>query len=91
MSKTVLIILSTAEVIALVVVLAIFLLIIASQLRSVVVTLQEVCWGARAVERQLKAASMNASDANVALQDAAGAVTSARRSVERLAAGGGRS
>lgn len=90
MSKTVLIILSTAEVLALVIVLAIFLLIIAGQLRSIVETLQQVCWGARAVERQLKAVSVNVSDANVALQDTAAAIPSARRKVEILAAERGR-
>ena len=88
MSETVLIILSTAEVLALVLVLAIFLLIIARQLRSVTATLSEVCWGARAVERQLKAVSVNVSDANAALQDTAAALPAARQKLERLAAGG---
>ena len=90
MSENLLIILSVVEIVALVAVLAVFLLVIAGQLRSIVAILQEVAWGARAVERQLKAASSNVSKVNFALGEIAGAITAAADKAERLAIGGRR-
>ncbi len=86
MSETLLILLSVVEIVALVIVLAIYLLVISGQLRSIVKTLQEVTWGARAVERQLRAVRPNISKINFALEEIAGAVPSATQKAERLAA-----
>lgn len=77
--------LSVVEIVALVVVLAIYLLFIAGQLRSIVSTLQEVTWGARAVERQLNAVAPNVSKVNWALQEIAATVPAAADKAERLA------
>ena len=85
MSLTLLIILSVLEIIALVVVLAIYLLVVAGQLRSIAATLAEVTWGARAVERQLKAVRPNVSKLNFALEEIADTVPVATRKAERLA------
>ena len=71
MSETLLNVLSVVEVVALVVVLAIYLLIVAAQLRSITSTLAEVTWGARAVERQLQAVRSNVLQINSALTDIA--------------------
>ena len=87
MSETLLIILSVIEVVALVVVLAVFVLIIAGQLRSIVGTLQEVCWGARAVERQLLAVTPNVAGLNRALEEIAGTLPVATAKAEHMAAG----
>lgn len=85
MSKSLLILLSVLEITALVVVLAIFLLIVAAQLRSIAGTLQQVTWGARAVERQLRAVRGNVSNVNWALEEIAATVPSATAKAERLA------
>ena len=90
MSETLLIILSVLEIIALIAVLAVFLLIIAGQLRRIVALLQEVTWGARAVERQLKAAPDNVSKVNLRLGETAGLITAAADKAERRAGIGGR-
>lgn len=90
MSEPLLIILSVAEIVALVVVLAIFLLVIAGQLRSIVYTLKQVTWGARAVERQLLAVRPNISKINWALEEIARAVPAATEKAERLANGASR-
>lgn len=87
MDENLLILLSVIEIVALVVVLAAYLLIIAGQLRSIVSTLQEVAWGARAVERQLNAVAPNVSNVNWALQEIAGIVPAAADKAERLAGG----
>lgn len=71
MSVTLLNIISVVEVVALVVVLAIYLLVVAAQLRSIASTLAEVTWGARAVERQLAALRSNVLQINSALTDVA--------------------
>jgi hypothetical protein len=84
MSETLLILLSVAEIVALVAVLAAFLLVIAGQLRSIVGTLQEVTWGARAVERQLLAVRPNISKINWALEEIAQTVPVAADQAERL-------
>jgi len=85
MSETLLIFLSVAEIVALVIVLAIGLMIVAGQLRSIVVTLQEVAFGARAVERQLLAVQPNVSNVNWALEEIAKTVPAATEKAGRLA------
>ncbi|MGI8864551.1 MAG: hypothetical protein ACR2JH_09175 [Solirubrobacteraceae bacterium] len=85
MSETLLIILSVVEIVALVLVLAVGLLVVAGQLRSIVATLQEVAWGARAVERQLRAARPNVSNINWALEEIAQTVPTVADAAERLA------
>lgn len=84
MSETLLIILSGVEIAFTIAVLAIGLLIIAGQLRHIVALLSEVAWGARAVERQLKAASGNVTKINSALTDTAAVLTSAANKAQRL-------
>lgn len=69
MSESLLTVLTVAEILALVIVLAIYLLIIGRQLRSISSTLAEVAWGARAVERQLRAVRSNIGQVNAALTD----------------------
>ncbi len=59
------------EIVALVVVLAIYRLLVAQLLRSIASTLAEVAWGARAVERQLRASRSNIRQVNAALTDIA--------------------
>lgn len=71
MSKTTLTVLTVVEIVALVAVLGIYLLVVAAGLRRIVSTLAEVTFGARAVERQLRATSPNLRDLNVALTDSA--------------------
>ena len=71
MSKTLLTVISVVEVVALVAVLGIYLIAVASGLRSIVSTLAEVTWGARAVERQLRAVPINLRGVNAGLTDAA--------------------
>lgn len=85
MSEPLLILLTVAEIVALVVVLAVYLLSIAGQLRSIVATLQEVTWGARAVERQLLAAAPNVANLNWALKEIAAVVPHAADAAEKLA------
>ncbi len=69
MSEGLLTVLSVIAVVALVVVLAIGLLIVARQLRQIASTLAEVAWGARAVERQLRATGPNVRQVNAVLED----------------------
>lgn len=69
MSESLLTVLTVVEIVALVVVLAIFLIIITRLLRNIAKTLAEVAWGARAVERQLRAVRSNIEQVNVGLAD----------------------
>lgn len=71
MSETLLTVLSVVEVLALVIVLAIYLIVVASQLRSISSTLAEVAWGARAVERQCRAVRSNVGQINWGLEEVA--------------------
>lgn len=90
MSVTLLYILSVVEVVALVVVLALYLLKVAGQLRSIDSTLAEVAWGARAVERQLRAVGSNVGQVNSALGDVVGALPGVTRKLEDLGGRGAR-
>ena len=87
MSETLLTVLSVVEVVALVVVLAIGLLIVARQLRSIASTLAEVNWGARAVERQLRASGPNVRQVNMVLEEIAGTLPSVVEKAERKSRG----
>jgi uncharacterized protein YoxC len=69
MSESLLTVLTVIEIVALVATLAIYLLIVGRQLRSISATLAEVAWGARAVERQLRAVRSNINQVNSALTD----------------------
>ncbi|HWF49415.1 MAG TPA: hypothetical protein VG294_02130 [Solirubrobacteraceae bacterium] len=90
MDENLLIVLSVVEIILLVAVLAVFLLVIAGQLRGIVAILQEVTWGARAVERQLKAAPDNVAKVNRVLGETAGLISAAADKAERFTIGGRR-
>jgi hypothetical protein len=90
MNENLLIVLSVIEIVLLVAVLAVGLLFIAGQLRGIVAILQEVTWGARAVERQLKAAPENISKVNFALGEIAGLISAAADKAERTTRIGGR-
>jgi len=83
MSTGLLYALSVLEVVILVAVLGMYLLTVAQGLKSIVVTLAEVTWGARAVERQLKAVPNNLRGTNVALTDAATVLPALSEMVDR--------
>lgn len=88
-SESLLTILTVAEILALVIVLAIYLLIIGRQLRSISATLAEVAWGARAVERQLRAVKSNIGQVNTALTDIADVAPGVVRLAEKFASSRG--
>lgn len=70
MSTAALYVLSVVVVVALVAVLGIYLLAVAQGLKAIVSTLAEVTFGARAVERQLRATPDNLRIVNAGLTDA---------------------
>jgi hypothetical protein len=71
MSTGLLYLFSVVIVVALVAALGIYLLAVAQGLKAIVTTLAEVTWGARAVERQLRAVPANLRMVNAGLTDAA--------------------
>ncbi len=83
MSTGLLYALSVLEVVILVAVLGAYLLTVAQGLKSIVSTLAEVTWGARAVERQLKAVPVNLRGANTGLTDAASVLPSLSDMIDR--------
>jgi len=83
MSKGLLTFLTVTEIVLLVVVLAIGLLVVARQLRSIAATLSEVTWGARAVERQLLAVRSNIGQINWALEEVAATLPRVADKAER--------
>ncbi len=83
MSKTALSVLSVIEVVALVAVLGGFLLAVAGVLRRIVTTLAEITFGARAVERQLRAVPHNIRETNRGLGDAAVVLPGLSNAVDR--------
>ncbi len=91
MSEGLMTFLTVVEIVALVVVLAIGLLIVASQLRSISTKLAEITWGARAVERQLRASRSNVNQINWALEEIAGTLPSVVDRAERMGSGAVRS
>jgi uncharacterized protein YoxC len=90
MSESLLTVLTVAEILTLVIVLAIYLLIVGRQLRSISATLAEVAWGARAVERQLRAVRSNIGQVNAALTDIKDVAPGVVRMAENYASRGGR-
>ena len=81
--------LTVVEIVALVVILAIYLLVVASQLRSISTKLAEINWGARAVERQLRAVRSNVGQVNWALEEIAGTLPGVVDKAERMGSGSG--
>jgi uncharacterized protein YoxC len=84
MSLTLLILCTVLEIVALIAVLAAYLIIVAKQLRSIASTLSEVTWGARAVERQLRAVRSNIGQINWALEDIAAVLPDVADKAERF-------
>jgi hypothetical protein len=72
--KTVLIILTLAELLLLVVVLAVYLIVIASTLRKVSQTLGLITFGVRAIEKQTEPIGPVVGDVNAALEKVAAAL-----------------
>jgi len=91
MSESLLTWLSVLDIVALITILAIFLIAIARGLKRIATTLQEVTWGARAVERQLRAVESNILQINAALKDIKTVAPGVVRMAEQLARGGVRS
>lgn len=83
MSNTTLTVITVVEIVALVAVLGIYLLAVADVLRSTASTLAEVDFGARAVERQLRATPENLRGLNLALTDAATLLPTLSDTVDR--------
>lgn len=83
MSTGVLYALSVVVVVALVAVLGAYLLAVAQALKAIVSTLAEVTWGARAVERQLRAVPVNVRSLNSGLADAATVLPGLSDAVDR--------
>ena len=83
MSTGLLYALSVLEVVILVAVLGMYLLTVAQGLKAIVSTLAEVTWGARAVERQLKAVPINLRGVNAGLTDAAAVLPALSDMVDR--------
>ncbi len=74
---------SVVVVVTLVATLGIYLLTVAQGLKSIVSTLAEVTFGARAVERQLKAVPPNVRMLNAGLTDAATVLPGLSNAVDR--------
>jgi hypothetical protein len=91
MSENLLTWLSVVEIVALITILAIYLVAVARGLKRIAMTLQEVTWGARAVERQLRAVESNVLQINAALSDIKTVAPGVVRMAEQLARGGVRS
>lgn len=83
MNQDTLTVLTVVEIVALVAVLGLYLLVVAQGLRSIVSTLAEVTWGARAVERQLRAVPSNLRNVNAGLTDAATVLPALSDAVDR--------
>jgi hypothetical protein len=91
MSESLLTWLTVLEIVALITILAIYLIAVARGLKRIATTLQEVTWGARAVERQLRAVESNVLQINAALTDIKTVAPGVVRMAEQLARGGVRS
>lgn len=91
MSQGLLTIITVVEIVALVVILAIYLLVVAGQLRSIVKSLQEIAWGARAVEKQLRAVRSNIDQSNWAMEEIAATLPRVADGAERAGRGAVRS
>ncbi len=89
MSETLLIVLTVAEIVALVAVLAAFLLVVARRLRSVSGTLAKVGFGVRAVERQLSGIRSGMAEINYELEQLAELLPRVAEQAERTRRPGG--
>ena len=87
MSDGLMTLLTVIEVVALVVILALFLILVSNQLKAIASTLAEVTWGARAVERQLRALRSNVSQINWALEEISGTLPGVVDKAERMSRG----
>ncbi len=83
MGKGTLTVLTVVEILALVAVLGLYLLAVSRGLKSISSQLAEVTWGARAVERQLRAVPENIRQINAGLTDAATVLPGLADAVER--------
>lgn len=90
MSESVLTWLTVVEIVALIATLAFFLIIITRLLKNIARTLAEVAWGARAVERQLKALRSNVRQVNAGLTDIKTVAPGVVEMAEQFARGGAR-
>ncbi len=91
MSESLLTWLTIIEIVLLVATLAFFLIIITKLLKNIARTLAEVAWGARAVERQLKALRSNIRQTNASLTDIGAVAPGLVEMAEQYARGGVRS
>jgi hypothetical protein len=83
MGKGTLTVLSVLEILGLVAVLGLYLLAVSRGLKSIASQLAEVAWGARAVERQLRAVPDNIRQINAGLTDAATVLPGLADAVDR--------
>lgn len=83
MGKGILTVLSVLEILGLVAVLGLYLLAVSRGLKSIASQLAEVAWGARAVERQLRAVPDNIRQINAGLTDAATVLPGLADAVDR--------
>lgn len=83
MDKGLLTVLSVLEILGLVAVLGLYLLSVSRGLKSIASELAEVAWGARAVERQLRAVPENIRQINAGLTDAATVLPGLADAVDR--------
>ncbi|HVM35330.1 MAG TPA: hypothetical protein VM784_08305 [Actinomycetota bacterium] len=86
MSFRMLMFLTILEIVALVVVLAIYLSLVSKHLRSIAATLAKVTFGVRAVEQQLNVIGPGVGKVNQILEETAGALPGIAEKAERLAA-----
>lgn len=82
---TFLIFLTVAEILALVLVLAIFLVILTTRLRSISATLANVAFGVRAVEEQVQSIAPPVTRVNAALREIATMLPRIAQNVRRYA------
>lgn len=85
MSPTMLITLTVVEIVALVVVLAIYLIKVARHLRSIADTLAKVTFGVRAVESQVGVVGPGVTKINKTLEEIAAALPGVAGKAEKLA------
>lgn len=86
MSFRLLMTLTIIEILALVIVLAIYLTLVSKHLRSIAATLAKVTFGVRAVEQQVGVIGPGVGRVNQLLQETASALPGVADKAERLAA-----
>lgn len=82
-----LVVLTLIEIVALIVILAIYLTIVSRHLRSIASTLAKVTFGVRAVEQQLEVIGPGVGRVNQILEETASALPGIAEKAERLADG----